>query len=62
MVEIECVASGIPPPEVSFKHGDTDLEETGDSQVTGNYTVRRVHVSQPGNYTCLAVNVYGNDR
>ena len=26
-VEIECVASGIPAPEINFKFGDTELAD-----------------------------------
>ena len=31
-------------------------------KVSGNYSISRISVSEPGHYTCLAVNVYGNDR
>ena len=61
-VEIECVARGIPLPEISFKFDHhVDLLPSS-SDVDGNLTFSTVHVSEPGNYTCLAVNVYGNDR
>ena len=61
-VEIACAARGIPFPEISFKlDHNVDLLPSS-SDVNGNLTVSSVHVTEPGNYTCLAVNVYGNDR
>ena len=57
-MELECRASGIPAPDLSFKLNDTETV-TGESVVDGNLTVLSVGVSEPGQYSCLAVNFYG---
>ena len=56
-------ASGIPVPDISFKLGDEDVSSEVTSETRDNSTrVAHVSVSQAGTYTCLAVNMYGNDR
>ena len=62
-VTIECQASGIPVPDVTFKLGDEDVSSEVTSETRDNNTrVAHLSVSQAGTYTCLAVNMYGNDR
>ena len=56
-------ASGIPVPDISFKLGDEDVSSEVSSETRDNNTrVAHVSVTQAGTYTCLAVNMYGNDR
>ena len=56
-------AAGIPVPDISFKLGDEDVLSEVTSETRDNNTrVAHVSVSQAGTYTCLAVNMYGNDR
>ena len=56
-------AAGIPVPDISFKLGDEDVLSEVSSETRDNNTrVAQVAVTQAGTYTCLAVNMYGNDR
>ena len=57
-LRIECRATGIPLPDLSFKHNDKEV--SGESKVDGNQTVGSITVTEPGQYSCLAVNFYGD--
>lgn len=49
------ITQGIPQPSITWKFNGSNLE-------TENVTLTQVQSHQEGNYTCLAVNEYGNDQ
>lgn len=65
-VSIECIAEGIPPPTITFKFGSDDFTGTNvdsDHNSTAmqlNFNTVTPHHS--GDYSCLAVNEYGNQK
>jgi len=65
-VSIECIAEGIPPPTISFKFGSDDFTGTN---VDSNHNSTAMQLNfdtvtpqHSGDYTCLAVNEYGNQK
>jgi len=65
-VSIECMAEGIPPPTITFKFGNDDFTGTNiDSDHNSTTTQLNFDTVTPqhsGDYTCLAVNEYGNQK
>jgi len=65
-VSIECIAEGIPPPTITFKFGSDDFTGTNvDSDHNSTAMQLNFDTVTPqhsGDYTCLAVNEYGNQK
>jgi len=65
-VSIECIAEGIPPPTITFKFGSDDFTGTnvdsGHNSTTMQLNFNAVTPQHSGDYTCLAVNEYGNQK
>eukprot|EP00092_Neocalanus_flemingeri_P006891 GFUD01007439.1.p1 GENE.GFUD01007439.1~~GFUD01007439.1.p1 ORF type:complete len:1699 (-),score=403.24 GFUD01007439.1:397-5493(-) len=65
-VSIECIAEGIPPPTISFKFGNDDFTGTNIDSRHNSTTMQlnfdSVTPQHSGDYTCLAVNEYGNQK
>ncbi|XP_060787017.1 hemicentin-1 isoform X2 [Neoarius graeffei] len=63
VLELECVADGVPPPTVSWMKGGRPLEDSRavlhrDGQIL---TISNVQVEDAGVYTCLVSNPAGED-
>ena len=75
-VELRCTVTGIPVPDISFKFGEEELppdtqelvmdnsedNSTSVDNSTSHTRVASVSAARAGDYTCLAVNMYGSDR
>ena len=65
-VSIECIAEGIPPPTISFKFGSDDFTGTkvdsSHNSTAMQLNFDTVTPQHSGDYTCLAVNEYGNQK
>ena len=73
-VELRCTVTGIPVPDISFKFGEEELppdtqelvmdnsEDNSEDNSTSHTRVASVAAARAGDYTCLAVNMYGSDR
>ena len=73
-VELRCTVTGIPVPDISFKFGEEELppdtqdlvmdnsEDNSEDNTTSHTRVASVAAARAGDYTCLAVNMYGSDR
>ena len=69
-VELRCTVTGIPVPDISFKFGEEELPpdtqelvmDNSEDNSTSVTRVASVAAARAGDYTCLAVNMYGSDR
>ena len=69
-VELRCTVTGIPVPDISFKFGEEELPpdtqelvmDNSEDNSTSHTRVASVAAARAGDYTCLAVNMYGSDR
>ena len=69
-VELRCTVTGIPVPDISFKFGEEELPpdtqdlvmDNSEDNSTSHTRVASVAAVRAGDYTCLAVNMYGSDR
>ncbi|XP_006907796.1 hemicentin-1 isoform X1 [Pteropus alecto] len=63
-LELTCIASGIPPPKITWMKDGRPLPQTDQVQTLGGGEVLRISSSQvedTGRYTCLASNPAGDD-
>ncbi|XP_069093155.1 hemicentin-2 isoform X1 [Pleurodeles waltl] len=61
-VSLQCLASGTPPPDVSWYRGFQQLSATEGIKLTDHGRILRIesaHSSDAGDYRCLATNVAG---
>ena len=69
-MELRCTVTGIPVPDISFKFGEEELPpdtqelvmDNSEDNSTSHTRVASVAAARAGDYTCLAVNMYGSDR
>ena len=63
---LACTATGLPPPRITFKNGETEFSgeelDHGENFSTVQLSLSHLTTEQEGSYMCVAVNEYGADR
>ena len=66
MILLACTATGLPPPQITFKTGEKEFSgeelEHGENFSTVQLSLSHLTSEQEGSYVCVAVNEYGADR
>ncbi|XP_049799922.1 Down syndrome cell adhesion molecule-like protein Dscam2 [Schistocerca nitens] len=62
-LQLPCIAVGQPPPRREWFHGGKSIQEDDHLRINSEWTllIPAVKLSDTGNYTCSAENVFGKD-
>uniref|UniRef100_A0A3Q2DIU4 Neural cell adhesion molecule L1 n=1 Tax=Cyprinodon variegatus TaxID=28743 RepID=A0A3Q2DIU4_CYPVA len=61
-IKLECIAQGLPTPEITWlkKEGELDESRTTKSMFDRHLTIKNISESDSGEYQCIAKNTQGN--